>query len=125
MKLWPEPDVRLELEGESYTVIVEGSELHLPVMPTGGRGCWSKPLKALPRSALSSSQTASPEVHLGLLKGTVQPQQVLLSAESRSIQLQSSIMEEINVGGNKGHTQRSKTGVGSRSYMLTVSHLAP
>lgn len=55
----------------------------------------------------------------------MQPQHVPLRTESLLIQLQSSITEEINVGGNKGQTQRSKTRVASRRYMLTASRLAP
>lgn len=41
----------------------------------------------------------------------MQPQRVPVCTESLLIQLESSITEEINVGGNKGQTQRSKTGV--------------
>lgn len=54
-----------------------------------------------------------------------QPRSVPLRTESLLIQFQPSITEEINVGGNKGRTQRSKTGVASRRYMLTASRLAP
>lgn len=63
--------------------------------------------------------------HPGLLEGAAQLHRVLGCTESLLIQLHSSITEEINVGGNKGQTQRSKTGVGSRRYMLTASRLAP
>lgn len=122
---------------------MERSELHLAgVMPTGGHGCWSEPPPSLPQGtqhpstpapstqnpstqSVHSPQTAAPGAHPALLKGTVQPQHVPLCAESLLIQLQSSITEEINVGGNKGQTQRSKAGVGSRRYMLTASRLAP
>lgn len=81
--------------------------------------------KPAPQGTEQLTNAAAPEVRPGLLEGTVQPQHVLLRAESLLIQLQSSITEEINVGGNKGQTQRSKTGVGSRRYMLTASRLAP
>jgi len=89
------------------------------VTPTGVPGYWPKPPKNLLPAALSSSQSRQQ------LQESTQPQHVLVRTESLLIQLQSSITEEINVGGNKGQTQRSKTGVGSRRYMLTASRLAP
>lgn len=97
------------------------------VMSTRVHGYWSKPSKNLLHAALSSSQSRlrlqkSTQV---CRRGAMQPQHVLVCTESLLIQLPSSISEEINVGGNKGQAQRSKTGVGSRRYMLTVSHLAP
>lgn len=133
MKFWHDPNDkqpgvgRRILRGHSER---GGSCLHehLPdVKPTGVPGCLSKPPHNLLRAALSSSQH-----RLCLQKSTqscrreaVQPQHVPLRTESLLIQLQSSITEEINVGGNKGQTQRSKTRVASRRYMLTASRLAP
>lgn len=76
----------------------------------------------------STQPTAQPVlagVHPAPSREAVQPQHVPLHTKSLLIQLQSSITGEINVGGNKGQTQRSKTGVASRRYMLTASCLAP
>lgn len=85
-------------------------------------------VRATQKPALCSTehltkQAVVTEVHQVCQRGAVQ--HVLVCAESLLIQLQSSITEEINVGGNKRQTQSSKTGVGSRRYMFTASPLAP
>lgn len=96
-------------------------------MPKGGHGYWWKQPQNLLHAAKTSSKSRlrlqNSTQHCQ--RGVVQPQHVLIHTELLLIRIQSSITGEINVGGNKGQTQRSKTGVGSRRYRLTAPCLAP